>query len=159
MNTFKKIAAVSVVAATAFGSFTAYAGDKHKIATMESWKKQATIALDDAMVYSPFAQRYNDQGVVLLKVTIDSDGTIKNTELLRNTGRGFVRRSALNSIRKTDFPDLPANFEGETMTFKVQLSYLINPTIDELKAHQKQLSNVTTEQLATLSTGTVKMGR
>lgn len=148
MNTVKKIIAASaLITAGMVASVSASAGEA--TSNLESWQAKAAIAVDKTMVYSKFAQKYNDEGTVTFKVTVDSDGDFVDAKLLKNTGRGFIRSSAIRTIKNADFPALPSSADQGNMTFKVQLSYLIDPTPAELKALKIQSNGrVSSEKLA-----------
>ncbi|WND02504.1 energy transducer TonB [Temperatibacter marinus] len=160
MNKMTKLLSASTIA---LGLATTAVSAGEETVSVSDWQAKASAELDRKMVYSTFAQKYNDEGTVSYRVTIDSEGEIQKTKLLRNTGRGFIRQSALKSIKKTDFPALPSSYGSNEMTFRVDLNYMINPTQRELKELGLKIRNgrVTSERLAssTIRITPTKTGR
>ena len=68
--------------------------------------------------YPLSARRFNREGKVLLRLTIDEDGALKNIEVLEDPGYGFAD-AAVQALKKSSFQ--PAKIGGKPFTSKALL--------------------------------------
>jgi protein TonB len=64
------------------------------------------------------ARRFNREGKVILRLTIDTVGSLINVEILQDPGYGFAA-AAVEAVRKSRFH--PARHEGRPFTAKAIL--------------------------------------
>lgn len=117
----KGMIAAAALAATSFG-FAAQAGEA---SSLKAWAKQAGVSVDDVMHYPAIAMRKGEQGTTTLRVTVDREGQVTNADTLASPRSVSIRSAARNVVKRADFPALPAGYEGEELTFALQLTYAI----------------------------------
>lgn len=114
----------AAVAAPETGSSSESDYNSGQPTSVNEWIKGASKAVDDVMKYPRLALRYGETGSGVYRVTIDKSGTVKGFETLEAAAHYSLQNAAKKVIRKADFPQIPASFGGDEMTFQVVLNYL-----------------------------------
>lgn len=139
----KGVIAAAAFAATSFG-FAAYAGEA---SSLKVWAKQAGVSVDDVMRYPAIAMRKGEQGRATLRVTIDREGTVTNADTLASPRSASIRSAARNVVKRADFPALPEGYDGEELTFALQLTYAIAGSASEQRMLERD-ARVTGREVA-----------
>lgn len=119
LNVSKKVAFVLVSAAMAVVPAASADGS----ATLSAWAQKAGQSVDQAMYYPKFAARSSGKGSATYRVTIDRDGDIVKSEKTSSKGHSIMQTAAKRTISRADFPALPESYDGQSLTFVVQLNY------------------------------------
>lgn len=69
-------------------------------------------------IYPPFARKLGKEGKVVLRLTIDERGNLKNVEVLETAGYGFSE-AAVDAVKKSTF--LPAKKNGKAVASRALL--------------------------------------
>lgn len=148
-NLFK--GALLLALATSGATSGVLAGEQTQ--SLNDWVQKAAEQIDRKMVYSKTAQRFHDEGVVNYRVTIDDEGNVLKADLVSNTGGRSIQYDTLRTIKRADFPALPASREDTNLTFRLQLTYLSDPSPRELRLHKQRMkSRTSAERLASMIT-------
>ena len=115
----KQILAISALAGLTFSTPMLADADSD----LKVWAQNAGESLDNVMKYPVFAVRAGDEGVARYRVTIDRAGNVIKSKRTKSTNSRFLNGASRSTVRKADFPSIPEGYEGDTMTFAVQLNY------------------------------------
>ncbi len=124
MTNFKTLTTSLAVLSIATFSIPVSAGDDTST-NLDEWTVAAAKAIDSEMRYPNFALRNGDSGSTRQLVTIGRDGTVLNTELVTRTRANTLNAASKRVAKGADFPALPSSFEGESLTFALNLNYYI----------------------------------
>lgn len=130
----KGAVAAAALAATSFG-FAAQAGEG---SSLKSWAKEAGVSVDDVMRYPAVAMRRGEQGTATFRVTIDRDGNVVESDTLSGPRSASIKSAARRVVKRADFPALPASYDGEELTFSLQLTYAIAGSAFEQRALERE---------------------
>lgn len=134
-TTFSKLIAVSaLMGGLAFGS-AAQAGSDDGL---YSWSKSAGKSISSEMRYPEIAVRQGKEGATLFKVTVDRAGNVLDSDLTQRAKSGLINSAAKRALRNVDFPDLPASFEGDKLTFALRMNYALAYTPKEFRQLQRE---------------------
>ncbi|UTW54197.1 TonB family protein [Kordiimonas sp. SCSIO 12610] len=133
-KTRKTILALAAISAAAFSASASADADNN----LQAWAKSAGNSIDKVMTYPSFAVRAGDEGSARYQITIDRDGNVVKSKRTQKTSSRFLNSASRSVVRKADFPAIPEGYEGETMTFAVQLNYHIADNYFEYKSLQRQ---------------------
>ncbi|WP_286828477.1 MULTISPECIES: TonB family protein [Kordiimonas] len=92
---------------------------------LDAWAESAGSSIDKVMKYPAFAARKGDQGYASFRVTVNRAGDVIASDLLQRTDSALLNSAAMRVVAKADFPALPAEFDGEKLTFSLQLNYAL----------------------------------
>jgi len=118
----KKTAIVAAVSAATMFSGAALAGQD---GGLEAWAESAGNRVDKVMTYPTFAARKGDQGYASFRVTVNRAGDVVSSDLQQRTNSSILNAAAKSVVSRTDFPALPADYDGEELTFSLQLNYAL----------------------------------
>jgi TonB family protein len=80
--------------------------------------------LNQNKIYPAMAKRLEQQGRVLLKITVDKSGKLLDLEMLKESPFGSLNEAALQMVKKVEqFPPLPNEISHEVVTFNVPVEY------------------------------------
>lgn len=80
--------------------------------------------LNQNKIYPAMARRLEQQGRVLLKITVDKSGKLLDLKMLKESPFGSLNEAALQMVKKVDqFPPLPKELSHEVVTFNVPVEY------------------------------------
>ncbi|GHF29592.1 hypothetical protein GCM10017044_26080 [Kordiimonas sediminis] len=138
----KTLAAAAVVAGF---SGIAHAGSDG--GDLNHWAQKAGKHLTAEMKYPALAVRKNAEGSPLFQVTVSRNGDIEAIKPVRMASSPMINSTARKSLKKVDFPALPADYDGEKLTFSVQMNYAIAGSAQEERILRRE-GRVTSRQLA-----------
>lgn len=92
---------------------------------LDAWAEKAGSSVNKAMRYPAFAARKGEQGYASFHVTVNRAGDVVASDLKQRANSPLLTSAAKRVVANTDFPALPADFEGEKLTFALQLNYAI----------------------------------
>ena len=72
------------------------------------------------------------------KVTIDRSGAIRSFDSIRLSSSPAINSAAKKALKKTKFPALPADFDGEKLIFAVRMNYAIASSAAEERNLRRQ---------------------
>ncbi|MBE7437519.1 MAG: energy transducer TonB [Spirochaetales bacterium] len=101
---------------------------------LPSYRLLILSALSRSRYYPVEEQEARHEGSVLLRLVIQSDGTLQNVSIIRPSMHAGLNRGALYSARRAaPFPPFPQNMPQKELTLEVRLVYSLaeNPTIPE----------------------------
>ncbi|VUD68764.1 hypothetical protein TDB9533_04123 [Thalassocella blandensis] len=79
--------------------------------------------------YPRKAQENNQQGSLLLRVTIDRKGKVLNKEIVEKTKFELLNKESLRAIdRASPYPPIPVDIKGEEFTFTFRLTFNLRET-------------------------------
>lgn len=113
----------------------AQAGGDH---SLTSWSEAAGKSVDKVMTYPRLALRKNEQGVTSFRVTVDRQGNVIDSDNLERANSALINSASRNVLKQADFPALPSDFEGEELTFALQLNYAIAGSSFEERALKRE---------------------
>jgi len=136
MKNLKTIATlVTLLSATALGS-PAIAGDE--AAGLNDWAEAAAVAVDKKMSYPAMAVRNGDSGSTRQLVTIDRYGNVIDAELTERARAGTINSASKRLAKQADFPALPTSFDGDRLTFALELNYhMASSTHEEIRLRRQ----------------------
>lgn len=103
-----------------------------------SWSTAAGKSVSSEMKYPAMAILKGSEGTPAYRVTIDRDGDVLSAELVKSSRSGVLNAAAKRAIKRADFPNLPADYRGDKLTFAVKLNYALAYSVKEQKALQRQ---------------------
>lgn len=114
---------------------------------LRSWAKSAGTSVNDVMRYPALAIRNGEEGFTNFHVTVDRQGNVVASDLKMSANSGLINAAAKRVVKNADFPALPASYDGEKMTFSLQLTYAIANSFSEEQALKRQ-GRVTGREIA-----------
>ena len=145
MKAYKTLLKAAAVCTLPFMALGAQAGDSGDYG-LKSWAKEAGTAVNDAMgARSLLARTSTGAGLAIYQVTIDRDGEIVDADRIRKPNDMAIRSAANRVLKNVNFPDLPASYNQEKLTFVLQLTYATSEAQAERFHHE---GYVTSRQVA-----------
>jgi protein TonB len=94
---------------------------------MQTWLGQISAALERHKRYPPAAHARHDQGVAQVSFTIDRQGHVIESSVVRSSGVADLDEEALALLQRTQpFPPLPAReVDGERVTLTVPIRFVL----------------------------------
>jgi protein TonB len=74
-------------------------------------------------VYPQDAQRNGQQGVVLLRFTIQHSGVVSEARVLKTSGYPLLDKYALKAVREANFNPMPADWPDKELTITASFHY------------------------------------
>ena len=118
-----------IVAGVMLTATTAQAGGESH--DLKSWAWDAGENVNDAMVYPSFAVRRGEEGSARFRVTVDRDGNVLKAVNTSRAKSNFINSAATRLVKRLDLPALPSGYQGEKLTFALQLNYAIANSLSE----------------------------
>ncbi|UTW57641.1 hypothetical protein KFE96_12420 [Kordiimonas sp. SCSIO 12603] len=141
-KTFLKLA---LACSLPFAAVAAQAGDSGSNG-LKDWAQEAGEAVNTVMnAPTLYSATGSGAGLALYQVTIDRDGDVVDAIRVKKPSDMGIRAAARKVLRKVDFPDLPASYNQDKLTFVLQLSYA---TSDEQAEKFLRQGYVTSQQIA-----------
>ena len=82
--------------------------------------------IDREKEYPLMARKSGTEGTVYIKFVLARDGSLKQAEVSRSSGRRILDKAALNAVSAVRrFPHFPASMEGAELNFELPLTYKI----------------------------------
>lgn len=109
----------------------AAAGDAVTVATQahaidREYTARVRELIDRQKEYPLMARRSGAQGTVYIKFVLARDGSLKQAEVSRSSGRRILDTAALNAVSAVRrFPAVPAAMAGAELNFELPLTYKI----------------------------------
>jgi protein TonB len=76
--------------------------------------------------YPPIAQRRGEQGVALLRFTLDRTGNVSNSRIERSSGHPELDAEVLALVRRAaPLPQIPADIAANTLDIEVPVSFAL----------------------------------
>ncbi len=148
MTHFTKLSLIGAFAASLLTSVT-FAGQDADM-SLKGWAHKAGSYISGKMTYPQMAIQKNEEGAPVFHVTVDREGKVLSAKMTERSWGSTINRAAKRAIKKADFPDLPANFEGDKLTFALTMRYAIADSAYEYRKLQNA-GSVSTEQIAETS--------
>jgi TonB family protein len=120
MSKFPITVAFTIAAAAMAASSASFAGDAKNL---KEWAAEAGQSVNDVMRYPAMAFRGSGEGVSTFRVTVDRNGDVVESKRTNSRGDGILRGAATRVVANADFPDLPAGFDDDTLTFVLRVEY------------------------------------
>jgi len=108
-------------------AFSVGASADHSYGDLDAWAASASDAVDGAMFYPTGRMLGSGRGTASFRVTIDRDGDVIKAVQTKRLGVGPLNLAAKKVLRRADFPALPADYDGQKLTFVVDLTYGVSP--------------------------------
>lgn len=115
--------------------------------SLKGWAGEAGTYISSEMRYPKMAIHKNEEGAPEFKVTVDREGKVLSLDMTQRSWGSTINR-AKRVLKKADFPDLPAHYKGDKLTFAITMQYAIADSAYEYRQLQKNAGNVSTEKLA-----------
>jgi TonB family protein len=115
------IAGSFLFAATAFGEEAmSYSDDSN----LNTWAHEASVLVSKNMKAPGLSLSGKSEGVTYLRVTIDEDGEVLKSSLIKSSGSNSLDRAASYSLKSIgNFPAIPLSQNASSMTFGVRMIY------------------------------------
>ena len=78
------------------------------------------------IVYPPKAIDKNQQGKVVLKVTVNRQGKVKSIGLKEKSPFKLLNQAANKAVAKAHYPDVPSELEGDEFEFLLPIKFSLN---------------------------------
>ncbi len=92
--------------------------------SIEPYVRAVISEINKHKTYPPLAKRLGIEGKVVLEVTINRDGAVRDIKVIK-PAHGILNKAAVKLIRDCRFPPLPDGFEGNSLKVKVPISYVL----------------------------------
>ncbi|MFT6303296.1 MAG: protein TonB [Granulosicoccus sp.] len=99
--------------------------DSESAAGVENYRSQLQAWIIDFHAYPKRALRRKLTGVVLAEFTIDDNGLVINTRVLKSSGASLLDKAALNTLTKASPMPVPPD-DVSARSFPVPLSFKLN---------------------------------
>jgi protein TonB len=95
-------------------------------AEIESWKGDISKQLELHKSYPPFARAHGETGVVELAFSIDREGHVISSKIVKSSGYTALDQETMATVQRAQpFPVPPRDFDGATFDFTVPLKFNI----------------------------------
>lgn len=95
-------------------------------AEVRSWQSSIVRQLERHKSYSPAARERGETGEVELAFSIDREGRVLSTRIVKSSGHPALDESAMTTVRRAaPFPPAPDGFGGEKFDFTVPVKFNI----------------------------------
>lgn len=108
--------------ASAAGKAVTVATEAHAID--KEYTARVRELIDRQKEYPLMARRSGSEGTVYIKFVLARDGSLKQAEVSRSSGRSILDKAAMNAINSVRrFPAVPASMEGSELNFELPLVF------------------------------------
>ncbi len=153
----KKPLRSSLVVLSVVGAFAAsFVASADQDRGLEGWTKTANAAVDDVMTYPAIAARRGHSGRSNFRVTVDRAGDIIASDLVESYGKYSLKSAAQRVLKNVDFPAIPADYDGESLTFSLQLNYIVAGSAQQARALERA-TEVRGEAVPYASSGSIRI--
>ena len=91
---------------------------------LQGYLHQVRSLLERNKIYPPQARSRNEQGTVVVRFTISSDGSIGGVSLSSPSGQSTLDQAALETVNRVRrFPPFPGDLQRSSLTVQVPLAY------------------------------------
>jgi len=91
---------------------------------LQGYLAKVRSLLERHKIYPSQARSRNEQGTVVLRFTISSDGSIGGVSLSRSSGNSTLDQAAKETVNRVRrFPPFPGNLQRSSLTVQVPLAY------------------------------------
>ena len=91
---------------------------------LQGYLHQVRSLLERNKIYPPQARSRNEQGTVVVRFTISSDGSIGGVSLSSPSGQSALDQAALETVNRVRrFPPFPEDLQKSSLTVQVPLAY------------------------------------
>jgi protein TonB len=95
-------------------------------AQIQTWYSSVAAQIERHKSYPPSAQRRGQTGVVELAFSIDREGHVLSSEVVKSSGYAALDQETLATVRRAQpFPAPPAGSDGERFNFNVPVRFNI----------------------------------
>jgi protein TonB len=95
-------------------------------AQIRTWYSSIAVQIERHKSYPPTAQRRGETGIVELAFSIDREGHVLSSEIVKSSGYAALDQETLATVRRAQpFPVPPAGFDGERFNFNVPVKFNI----------------------------------
>jgi len=95
-------------------------------AEIRSWHSKIVAEIERNKAYPPAAHSHGEKGVVRLAFTIDRQGRVMSSQVIRSSGYPALDQETMATVRRAQpFPPPPADLPGEKFNFNVPISFNI----------------------------------
>ena len=95
-------------------------------AEIESWKGSISKQLELHKSYPPFARAHGETGVVELAFSIDREGHVLSSRIVKSSGYAALDQETIATVRRAQpFPVPPTGVDGEKFDFTVPVKFNI----------------------------------
>jgi protein TonB len=95
-------------------------------AQVDSWYGHIVTQLERHKSYPPVARERGETGVVQLAFSIDREGHVVSSRIVKSSGYAALDRETIATVRRAQpFPAPPAGIEGEKFDFTVPMKFNI----------------------------------
>lgn len=95
-------------------------------ADIVSWQSRIVAQIEHHKAYPPAAHARGEKGVVRLAFSIDREGHVMSSQVLRSSGYAALDQETLATVRRAQpFPPPPADLAGTKFDFTVPVSFNI----------------------------------
>jgi periplasmic protein TonB len=95
-------------------------------AQIASWNRRVAQTIARHKVYPAAARARRETGDVEITFTLESNGTVASSRVIRSSGHAALDQEALDTIRRAaPFPPPPAGVAGKQLEFTLPLSFTI----------------------------------
>jgi protein TonB len=93
-------------------------------AQVRTWYSSIALQIERNKSYPPSAQRRGEKGVVELAFSIDRDGHVLSSEVVKSSGYPALDQETLATVRRAQpFPLPPADMDGDRFSFNVPVKF------------------------------------
>ena len=91
---------------------------------LQGYLHQVRSLLERNKIYPPQARSRNEQGTVVVRFTINSDGSISGVSLSRPSGYSALDQAAQETVSRVGrFPPIPADVQKSSLRIEIPLSF------------------------------------
>jgi protein TonB len=96
------------------------------LAQVTSWHSKIVGLIERNKSYPPAAQAHGETGVVQLAFSIDRQGRLLSSQVVRSSGHPALDQETLATLRRAQpFPSPPADLPGDKFDFKMPIGFNI----------------------------------
>ena len=142
--------AVLALAFTGIAGLPVFAGDAP--GNTNEWVMQAEKAIDSVMRYPLMAERQGKSGSASFVVTINRSGDVVDYYNTGYEGSILFRPATARSLKRAEFPALPASYNKDRLSFSLKLDYITLMPLERIKDYypKKKKGSVSGTQIALL---------
>lgn len=131
-------------------AFSVGASADHSYGDLDAWAASASDAVDGAMYYPAGRITGSGKGTASFRVTVDRNGDVIKAVQTKRIGVGRMNIAAKKVLKRADFPALPSDYDGQKLTFVVELNYGVSSDSWQNKKALRQ-GRVSSRQIASSS--------
>jgi protein TonB len=95
-------------------------------AQISSWHREIVLRIEREKTYPPAARAAHEVGTAQLAFTIDREGRLLASRILRSSGSGALDQETIATVRRAQpFPAAPPNMPGDTFEFTLPVKFNI----------------------------------